>query len=232
MKKFLVCALSLVLVLSFTACGNNNGGTLENKGGSGSATVSKPVSSSKQTFNDEEIKNNLTTTTYTWKDGSYYYAALIVKNNSNMDCSLTANVIFKDENGQTIGTSTDTMYAFEKGTETCFVVNNEDAFVSFDFSYEVSKPSLYAAATSSLLCETSTTSKKAIVTFTNNGTEEITNGGYIVLFMQGDSVVSRGFGYIYDLASGATKAEESNFYNSKKDFDSVKVYYYGYKEAE
>ena len=186
MRKFLVLAISLIMVLSFAACGNNNGGTSENKGGSGSATVSKPVSS-----------------------------------------SAGANIIFKDENGQTIGTDNATIYAFEKGTETCFVVSNEDAFASFDYTYEASRTSMYKAATSSLSCETSTTSNKAILTFTNNGSEEI-SGGYTVLFMLGDIVVERGIGFISNLAPGATKADESRFWNTKKDFDNVKVYYHGY----
>lgn len=227
MRKFLVLAISLIMVLSFAACGNNNGGTSENKGGSGSATVSKPVSSSAGAFNADEVEKNLATTTYTWNDSSTYYAAIVVKNNSAMDCALTANIIFKDENGQTIGTDNATIYAFEKGTETCFVVSNEDAFASFDYTYEASKTSMYKAATSSLSCETSTTSNKAILTFTNNGSEEI-SGGYTVLFMLGDIVVERGIGFISNLAPGATKADESRFWNTKKDFDNVKVYYHGY----
>ena len=46
--------------------------------------------------------------------------------------------------------------------------------------------------------------------------------------MAGEDVVDTSFGFISDLAPGSTKVEESNFYNSKKGFDNIKVYYSGY----
>ena len=232
MKKLLLLAITSLLVLSFTACSESkekSPSKKENTGGSGSVSVSVDNSKNKEEiFNDEEVIKNLTTSTYTWKEGSYSYAAIIVKNNSKMDCNLTANIVFKDGEGNVIGADDGYIYALEKNTEACIIVSNETEFASFDYTYEAEKSDFYKAASSSILCEASTTSDKAILTFKNNGEKEIDSINYHVLFMSGENVIDNSYGFISDLAPGATKTEEANFYNYKKDFDNVKIYYSGY----
>lgn len=230
MKKTMVLSIILATVLALSGCASTNERkqSTENVGGSGSVTTPKSSSSSEKGFNDEEIKNLLSTTTYTWQDDSYYYAALIIKNASSWDCSLSANITFRDENGQVIGSDDESTYVFEKNTETCFVVKNDAEFASFDYTYDVEKPtSYYKAATTSLACETASTETKALLTFTNNGTEKISDIYYTVLFMQGENVVDSQWGILSDLSVNTSKTEEEYFWNSKRDFDSIKVYYTG-----
>lgn len=242
MEKFLTLVITLSMVLSFTGCSTKNTNTEyetditesvedeTNTGGNGTATVTKSDFTETKIFNDEEVKKNLITTTYTWEYASRYYAAIIIKNNSGMDCELNANIVFKDANGQAIGADNKIIFVFEKDTEICFVVNNESEFASFDYNYDVSMPDFYKAATSSLSCEASTVDKKALLTFKNNGEDNIQSVEYVVLFKQGDNVINHGYGFISDFSAGTTNVKEEKSYNNKKDFDNIKVYYYGYKQ--
>ncbi len=231
MKKLCLLLLTLSIASGLCSCGGSEEKKVENTGGSGSGNVAVETTAStdnsQDTFNDEEILKNLTTTSYTWADGSFNYVALVVKNNSNHNCELTANIVFKNAEGQTIGADESSVYMFEKNTETCIVAYNEDAFATFDYTYDVSKADLYKPGYEFLSLETSHTDKKAILTFKNNATEEI-NARYDILFMQGDTVVDYDLGSVYDLKPGATEVEEANFYNSKKGFDNIKIYYNAY----
>lgn len=234
MKKLLLTTITLATILSFSGCQSNSNTSSGVTGGSGSVNVSTSTSTSSSTsessFNSETVKGSLSTETYTWNEGSFYYAAIIIKNNSDKDCELTVDVIFKNADGQAIGTGSDTIYAFEKGTEACFVFNNESEFASFDYNCDVSKATLYTAATSSVSCEATTTTGKAILSFTNNSNEDISNLAYDVLFMQGDTVIEHSQGYIFDeLPAGSTKAKEAKCFNNKMDFDNIKYYYYANK---
>lgn len=231
MKKFYLLVITIIFIFGFAGCSENaSEKNSETKGGSGSVSVSVNKSKDKEEeiFNDEEVIKNITTTTYTWNEGSYYYAAIIAKNNSKMDCQLTANIVFKDEDGNTIGADDDIIYALEKNAEACFVVSNEEPFASLDYTYQAEKTSFYQPVASKLTCEVSTTADKAILTFKNNGEKIINSTEYQVLFMLGENVVDHNWGYVSDLNPNGTKVEESNYYNSKKGFDSIKVYYSGY----
>lgn len=241
MKKLFLLTITAILSFTLTACSLNNeqdSSKNETVGGSGSVSVSVDTSKNSNSadtsksndglFNDEEVIKNLSTTTYTWENSYEFCAAIIVKNNSNMDCNLTTNAVFKDADGNIIGADDETIYAFEKNTERCIIISNETAFASFDYTYEAEKTGAYKPLSSSISCEASTTPDKAILTFKNNGEKEIGSISYQVLFMAGENVVDTSSGFIYDMAPGGTKSEESEFYNSKKDFDNIKVYYSGY----
>lgn len=233
MKKLFVLLSCCTLAASISACSIPQMGTENSTGGSSSGTVNVSTDSDKgedkkDLFNSDKVLNSLETTSYTWESGSYHYLALIVKNNSNFDCQLSANVTFKNTDGQTIGADDGYLYALGKNTEACMVLSNKEAFSSFDYSYEAEKMEYYKCTTSAITCESSATSDKALLTFTNNGQETVGALSYIVLFFQGDRVVYDSWGLESDISAGKTFTKEANYYNSKDDFDSVKVYYTGY----
>lgn len=238
MKKVLIFMLSAALLFSMTACGKTqNSDSNSSSSGTGAASGSVNVTmnpigdNSTPTFNDDEVLNNLTTTTYTWNDSYNYYVALVIKNNSALNCNLSANVLFKNANNELIGAADNSIDAFEANSEMCLVFSNEEEFVSFDYEYEASKLDYYDCISSSLSCETSVTPKKCITSITNNGEKTAKYVQYRVLFMQGENVVYSDWGYATDddseIKPGKTITKESTFYNSKKDFDNVKVYYTG-----
>lgn len=241
MKKFLCLLLATMISVSLVSCSEksdkeSNSSTVNsgNGGGSGSVSVKADTSSNNKSekeegiFDDEEVLKNLTTTTYTWSKGETYYVALVIKNNSGMDCSLKANIIYKNAEGQNIGVDNSFVEAFEKNTEACIIVNNDEAFTSFDYTYNVEKTEYTKCLTSLVQCEVSATKNKAIVTFTNNSEYEITDGKCNVLFMLGEEAVDYEWDYVPTMKPNDTAVSECDFYNSKKDFDNVKVYYQAY----
>ncbi len=240
MKKTFAIIISMIMAISFVACSkkeNINSGTennSNNSGGSGSVNVSVDNESNDETetgFDDEKILKQLTTSTYTWKEDNTHYIALIIKNNSDYDCAVKANITFKDSEGKNIGADDTYNSYFEKNTETCLIVSNDTAFSSFDYNLEVEKNGYTECASSSLNCEVSTTSKKAILSFKNNS-ESTISGSYYVLFMLGDKVVDHGWGYIDEVKPNSTKTVEAQFWNSKKSFDNVKAFYSGYIDED
>ena len=233
MKKVLFF-LMLSMLFCLASCGITQKDEVKTNigsSGSGSVSVSKKESDVSDVFNADEILNNLQTTTYTWNDYYSYSVALVVKNNSSFNCRLSANVLFKNAAGELIGAADDSTDTFEAGQEVCLVFSNEVEFSSFDYEYEVSKLEYYDCVSSSLSCETTVTTNKAIIAITNNGEKTAEHVEYNILFMLGDEVVDYNWGYATDdnseIKPGKTIIEEVKFYNDKKDFDNVKVYYNG-----
>lgn len=228
MKKLLFSTLLLSIFL--TGCSGTTQTSQSNQGGSGGGSVSVSVQSSSD-FKEDEILNSLTTTTYTWHNTYNSYLALIVKNNSSTDCSLEANVLFKNADGATIGASDASRETFEANTETCLIFSNEEPFTDFTYEYSVSKLNYYDCVTSGLQCEVTPASKKAVISVTNNGDKIAEWVTYTALFMQGENVVSSNWGYIMDddseLKIGKTITEEASCF---EDFDSVKVFLSGRAE--
>ncbi len=242
MKKVLSLLIIASMALSIASCtsgisnlGNkyiaeesSTGTDIATGSGSGSGTVGKSTVEQKKGFDEQQVLNNLVTTTYAWNTSSYYYVALVVKNNSKYDCNVEANMVFKNDAGQTVGADGGYLFAFEAGAESCIVLSNDEPFYSYDYTYSVEE-AILSPATSDLSCETTTTDKKALVTLTNTSDEAIDSVSHIVLFMNGNEVVYYGNGFTSNLGPGKSVTEESSYYNRKATFDSVKVYYSGYR---
>ncbi len=204
MKKLYSVLTAIVLILNVSACAHAN----------------------KEAFFREDILNGLDTTIHTWSDKAYHYAALVIQNNSSCDRNLSANVIFKNDEGKTIGAESDSLYVFERGTEGYLVFSNEEPFATVDYTYTPSELDFYKPLSSNVSCDVSKMPNKIITTFKNNGTEKIYKGNFQVLFMTNGAANGYAFGSFNDIAPATADAHEI-WYDSSL-YDDVKIYYSAY----
>lgn len=129
MKKAITLILSSILMLALVTCGGNgDSGSDTNSdtpSGSNIATpiptttpapeeniVSAPEKTPEPTptpnlFNPEEVSGQIAVTDYTWSTRYGNYLALVLENNSEYMLEISAQIIFKDENGNNIGAKND-----------------------------------------------------------------------------------------------------------------------------
>lgn len=161
------------------------------------------------------------------------YLILILTNNSQTDCDCTIDVDLYDSNNKIVGTETEEVKAFAKGTTIAVSFSCNEVFAKYEYTVEPHKLSLYHCVDQNLSCEVSTAKDKAIVMATNSGTVPAQFVQYEALFYKGGQLVSRNWGYITDndseIKPGKTLKEECSCY---EDFDSVNVFIHGQSEAD
>ncbi|MBE7036600.1 MAG: copper amine oxidase N-terminal domain-containing protein [Ruminococcaceae bacterium] len=179
-------------------------------------------------FSANEVLNNLTVTAYTWKNSYYHYLALVVKNNSDIHCRLSANVQFKDANGNLVGVQEEEIMAFEAKQEACLVFANDIEFADFSYDFNVSQLKYYDCVTSAIAVDVITLPEKAIISATNNGSVAAEFLEYNILYLKNGKVVDRDWGFLTDddseLKPGHKETEESRVY---EDYDEAKVFLSG-----
>ena len=233
MKKIFICVIALLL---FAGCSQGEKSSTGNTGATGGGSVSVDVKKkleNKPKFDSKKMLEGLETTAYTWNTKYDNCLALVVKNNSSMDCELNVSVSFKDTDGNLLGVKEDSVNAFGKNGEICFVFDNEEAFASYEYEYSVDELDYYEAVNADLTCEATPAKDKIIVSVTNNGSKIAEWVTATALFMQGDQVVDSSYGYVGDSDSeikpGNKSTEEIHCF---EDFDNVKVYLSGSAEKE
>ena len=165
--------------------------------------------------------------------GSYSnYLILTLTNNSKSDCNLEVNVDLFDSKNNIVGTESNEIEAFGKGTTVAIPIRCDDAFTKYEYTLTASELTYYTPVDQNITCEVTTATKKAIISAKNNGNETAHFVQYVALFYKGKNLVYLNTGYIGDSKSeikpGKTVKEEASCYEA---FDSVKVYIHGRSEA-
>lgn len=194
----------------------SNSATKENKTSFDAAAVAKAI----------EVKGESYESTFS------NYLILLLTNNSDFDCQIDVSIDLYNQNGEIVGTESETIEAFAKGTTVALTVMCDDKFAKYEYNIEASELKYYHCVDQNLACDVSTASKKAIISVTNNGNESAQFVQYTAIFYKDGTVVSHNWGYATDndseIKPGKTVKDEASCY---EDFDSVKVYLHGRSEA-
>ena len=179
-------------------------------------------------FDEDTVLGMLEITEYTYNSDYNNYVFLGVKNNSSYDLNIYGEMIFKNADGGLVGTSNREIYAFEAGQEVMLDFSSDVVFAGYDYTLSVGEEEYYAPVLSSLVKEVSVTDTKAILAVTNNGEKAAKYVEYIVLFLNGNTVVDYEWGYCTDddseIKPGKTNYDEAS---TRETFDSVLVYLNG-----
>lgn len=256
MKKIISLLISGALVLSLTACSSgvsreeydkvvaerdalskkisqleadsNISGNNENTSKSAKVWVPENTPSiSGQTFNQNEILSNLEIKEYTLKDSLNYSVLLEIKNNSNLETELNANMQFYNGD-KLIGSDKAYPRDISPKSETVLVFRNDDEFTKYNYDITPLEVKNYKCVTQNISYEESLTENKAIITATNNGNESIKYAEGIVLFFKSSDLVD--FGYLsfededMELKPSQSKIDEVR---TNESFDSIKVFFFG-----
>lgn len=178
-------------------------------------------------FDEESIIQQLEVTEYSYNNDWWNYAFLAIKNNSDRDIRLSAEVQFY--NGESlVGAKTNDVYAFEHGTETILMFMPDEEFTSMKYEFSVEEEEYYDSVISNLSYETTTAKEKEIITVTNNGSEAAEFVEGYVLFFNGETLVDSDSTYFTDddseLKAGKSITRELDCY---EPYDNIKVFFTG-----
>jgi len=183
-------------------------------------------------FDVNSVLSQISVEEYSYDTDFWHYAFLVLKNNSEFNLRITANVDFFDENGLIIGTDDTTIEAFEAGTETIMYFMPDEKFTKMEYEIDVKEEDWYECVVSDLSYEVSKAKDKIILSVTNNGEEAARFVKGYVLFLKDGVIVGFDQNYFTDddseIKPGKTIKEEMHCY---EDFDSVKVYLAGYRSG-
>ncbi len=217
--------------LPVRAVGNAFGKNVQWDGETQSVYIGNYVPKPSGSFSENELLNNFDITTYTWTKYSTYYLALVIKNNTDINCDLTADVLFKDASGNLVGADKNSTDAFEAHQETCLIFSNDIEFSDFSYELNVSKVKYYDCITSSLTTQITQLPEKAIISITNNGSKPAKYVEYNILFFKNGKVINRDWGYVTDdddeIKIGCTETDESTCYEK---YDDIKIFLSAYAE--
>lgn len=184
----------------------------------------------KERFNSDTVLTQLDVTEYSYGNDWWNYAFLVIKNNSEYDLEISADVRFYNEAGELVGAKSSSENAFEGGTETLLYFMPDEAFERMEYELTVSEEKWYDGVVSDLSYEMSPAKDKEIVSVTNNGDGDAEFVKGYMLFFSGDSVVGFDSAYFVDddseLKAGKTISEELDCH---EEYDSVKLYLTGRK---
>ena len=185
----------------------------------------------KNTFSEEDALSKLNVVKEYKYSGAYglsHAAFVVVQNTSKYTLKLDAKIKFYDKAGDLIGYTSASERAIGPDEEVCFRFSNDDDFDHYEITWSASEENYYRAVCSNISLEVTKTKNKAIIEATNNGDVAAEFVEYYALFLNGDSVVGYGWGYLTDNESqikpGKTEMREATCYSS---FNSVKVYITG-----
>ena len=176
-------------------------------------------------FDEDAVVKNIAVTPYTYTTKNDNDLLLVLENKSNSDCELEVAVDFYDSKGKLIGTESDTIDAFAKGTKTISLVSSDEKFASYEYELTASEMDFVKCTTQNLKVDVTPAKNKAIVSVTNNGTKKPNLITAYALFFKETKLVAYNYEFIDSMASGKTKKKEIKAdYIDEIDFDSVQVY--------
>lgn len=180
-------------------------------------------------FDGEKALSQLDVQSYDYQTRWSTYVFLTIKNNSDYNLSISADVSFYDEDGNLVGAKSDSQEAVESGYETIlyFTTDDENA-TSIECQYSIKEENRFECVLSDLSYDVSETKDKVILSVTNNGNEPAEFVEASVLFFNGDSVVDFRQSYInddnFEIKPGKTVKKEIK---SHEAFDSYKIFLSG-----
>lgn len=243
MKKIVAGILSFLMLFLFVGCAKGVSQAeydalkseldhlKENSSEISSADISAPEPEKKPTpagkFDEEAVLSKLEVTKYSYSVRSFHYAFLVIKNNSEFDLDISAEMKFYND-GNLVGSRSTSQEAVEAGTETILWTMPDEAFTDIEYTLEAKEESIYECVISDLSYETTSAKKKEIVSVTNNGTEAAEFVAGYALFFEGDTLVDFDDTYFTDddseIKPGKTITEELK---CSQNYDSVKIYFTG-----
>ncbi len=233
MKKLLVLLLVAAMAVSVLAgCTPtvtiNSSSAADNNSSENSSVVETTAANddnNQGAFDEDEVVKNIKYDSYSYVNYSYNYLALVVKNNSDYDCKLEAEVTFFNKKGKIVGTESATISAFQAGAESALRVSTKDKYEKFEVQFSASELTYYTAINKDLKCQVDKATDKAIVSVTNNGKKTALYTKGYVFFYKGDKLVRADYTYVGDSKSeikpGKTQRAEISCYDK---FDTVKAY--------
>lgn len=147
---------------------------------------------------------------------------IVLKNNSDLDLSVEANAIAKDNEGNLLGAETEMINAMAGGQEMVLGFYFDDAQNVSVFEYDLDvKESEYAKSYyNDVSVETSVNNDKLIVMITNNGSEDIDNVMPYALFFNNGELFSHEYsGYVSVGAGKTVPVELECFDGAFEDFE-------------
>lgn len=165
------------------------------------ANISAPEPEKKPTpagkFDEETVLSKLEVTKYSCSLKYWHYAFLVIKNNSEFDLDISAEMKFYND-GNLVGSRSTSQEAVEAGTETILFTMPDEAFTDIEYTLKAKEESVYECVISDLSYETTSAKKKEIVSVTNNGTEAAEYVEGYALFFEGDTLVDFDYAYFTD----------------------------------
>ena len=243
MKRIVASILSFLMLFLFVGCAKGVSQAeydalkseldhlKENSSEISSADISTPEPEKKPApagkFDEEAVLSKLEVTKYSYSTKYWHYAFLVIKNNSEFDLNISAEMKFYND-GNLVGASSTSQEAVEAGTETILWTMPDEAFTDIEYTLEAKEESIYECVISDLSYETTSAKKKEIVSVTNNGTEAAEFVEGYVLFFEGDTLVDFDDAYFTDddseIKPGKTITKELE---CSKNYDSIKIYFTG-----
>lgn len=179
-------------------------------------------------FDKETVLNELQVSQFKYSSKFANYAFLTIKNNSEYNLNITANVTFYNESGALIGAKSANEEAVESGYDTILYFMPDEEFFRMEYELDVSEEKHYDCVISELSFEETEAKNKIILSVTNNGKEAARFVEASVLFFNGNSVVGFSQNYAVDddseLKPGKTIIKEMDCYEA---FDSYQIFLSG-----
>ena len=227
MKRILAIVLSILIIAALAACGNES----DPAPGNGGSNAGSGADANTGAFNADQVVSNIDVKVESYKGYSSSYLVLILTNNAGVTCDLTIEADFYGADDKIVGTKSDTIRAFVNGTTVISSLMSEEEFSKYDYKLTAEETGdVFVSVDQDLTTQVTTTSKKAIVSVTNNGSVKADNVTIYVLFYKGDTLIDCGWGLMSDVAPGATMNEEVSCW-ADDGFDSVKAYAHCYNYA-
>lgn len=200
---------------------------------SSNETVSSEPEDDEKNMNTPDPEKEISLSELEIKEYHYYtdygsYGFLVIKNNSDSNISLSANVTFYGEGDALVGASSDSEDAVESGYSAILSFRCDESFSRMDYEVEPKAETDYACVLSDLSYEAGETENKVILAVTNNGEDPAEYVQATVLFFNGEEAVGFDYAYIDDddgeLKPGKTISKETYCYEA---FDSYQVFFSG-----
>lgn len=191
------------------------------------ATTNKtPVIAGK--FNAETVISQLEVTEYLYDSDWWNYAFLVIKNNSEFDIEISADIKFYNEDGELIGAKSNSEHAFESGTEILMYFMPDEDFARMEYEFTIKEEKWYECVVSELSYESTKAKNKEIVSVTNKGSDAAEFVNCYALFFKNGKVVEFSSSYFtdddYELKSGKTITKELDCY---EEYDTVRLFFTG-----
>ncbi len=231
MKKIVSLALSAIMLLSITACGNNaelEQLRKENEELKQQLTTQPPSTKAPgEALKAEDVCSvkELKWTKH-YSNAVNYHDDLIITNTYNTALQYNVDMLFYDADGNVIGTDDYTTHPVLNGQSTYVNLYLDDAeFSSVEYTITPKRSSSTPIDISKLTYELSNggNDTKYVLSMTNNDTVDYYNTAAYIVFYNGDEIVEVEYQNVansdYTLAAGATEYEDFSFDDLYTDYE-------------
>lgn len=180
-------------------------------------------------FDEKSVIENLKVTEYKYDMYGTSHSALIIRNESNYNLKITADVKFYDKDGNLVGANSKSNNGVGKGTETILRFGLGENYEKIECELSVKEDTTCKCIVDKLIFKSTSAKNKEILEVTNNSE-------YTGQSMQGHAIFFKN-GNVVDMASEYLSDDEGEFkskdtitkqFDSLEEYDTVKFYFTGY----